>query len=103
MTILVAGGTGRVGSRLLLHLVDAGVECRALVRAGNGVPTGVTRVEGDILDPESLTCAVAGVSAIIYLAALLGPPDSDAIWRANRLGFHPTVPTAYQAIREGAL
>ena len=54
MTILVTGGTGRVGSRLLPHLVDSGVECRALVPAGKRVPTGVTPVEQDILDPESL-------------------------------------------------
>src|SRR5665213_2945239 len=80
MTILVSGGTGRVGSRLLPHLVDSGVECRALLRAGRRVPTGVTPVEGDILDPESLARAVKGVSAIVHLAALLGTPDADAIW-----------------------
>lgn len=34
MTILVTGGTGLVGSRLLRRFVDAGVDCRALVRPG---------------------------------------------------------------------
>ena len=64
MTILVTGGTGRVGSRPLPHLVDEGVECRSLVRAGKGL-----LVDGSL---------------------------------ARRLGFQPTVPRVYQAIREGA-
>ena len=54
MTILVTGGTGLVGSRLLKRLVDAGVECRALVRSGKELPAGVVPVDGDILDPNSL-------------------------------------------------
>ena len=35
MTILVTGGTGLVGSRLLKRMVAAGVDCRAIVRPGN--------------------------------------------------------------------
>ena len=34
MTIVVTGGTGLVGPRLLKRLVEAGVDCRGLVRAG---------------------------------------------------------------------
>jgi site-specific recombinase XerD len=40
MTILVTGGTGLVGSRLLRRFVDAGLDCRALVRPGKEVPAG---------------------------------------------------------------
>ena len=54
MTILVTGGTGLVGSRLLRRFVDAGVDCRALVRPGKEVPVGATPVEGDLLDADSL-------------------------------------------------
>lgn len=86
MTILVTGGTGLVGSRLLKRLVEAGVECRALVRAGKKLPAGVTPVEGDILDPASLAKAVKGVSAIVHLAAVLRTPDTDLIWRVNLEG-----------------
>ncbi|WP_390889744.1 NAD-dependent epimerase/dehydratase family protein, partial [Leclercia adecarboxylata] len=49
MTILVPGGTGLVGTRLLPRLMDAGIDCRVLVRAGKSIPHGVTAVEGDIL------------------------------------------------------
>jgi UDP-glucose 4-epimerase len=34
MTILVTGATGLVGTRLLPRLVDAGVDCRALMHGG---------------------------------------------------------------------
>lgn len=83
MTILVTGGTGLVGSRLLRHFVDAGIDCRALVRPGKDLPTGVTAVEGDILDPQSLVAAVDGVSAVVHLAAVLRTPDEGEIWKTN--------------------
>jgi UDP-glucose 4-epimerase len=86
MTILVTGGTGLVGSRLLKRLVAAGIDCRALVRAGKEVPAGVTAIEGDILDPESLPAAVEGMSAIVHLAAVFRTTDEDAIWRVNLEG-----------------
>ena len=86
--ILVTGGTGLVGSRLLKRLVEAGIDCRALVRPGKELPDGVTAIEGDILDPESLAAAVEGVSAIIHFAAVFRTTDEDQIWRVNRQGTH---------------
>lgn len=83
MTILITGGTGLVGSRLLRRLVDAGIDCRALVRPGKELPTGVTPVPGDLLDPETLPAAVEGVSAVIHLAAVLRTPDPEQIQRVN--------------------
>lgn len=83
MTILVTGGTGLVGTRLLPRLVEAGIDCRALVRTGKTVPPGVTAVEGDILDATSLAGAMEGVEAIVHLAALLRTPDPDQIWKVN--------------------
>jgi len=83
MTILVTGGTGLVGARLLQRLAEAGIACRALVRAGKPVPEGVQRIEGDILDAASLQQAVAGVSAIIHLAAVFRTSDEALIHRVN--------------------
>ncbi len=83
MRILVTGGTGLVGSRLLRRFVDAGIDCRALVRPGKEVPSGASRVEGDLLDVDALQQAVQGVSAIVHLAAVFRTSDEDAIWRAN--------------------
>jgi len=83
MTILVTGGTGLVGARLLPRLRDAGHDCRALVRPGRTVPEGIEPVEGDLLDPTTLAAAVDGVTAVVHLAALFRTPDDDAIWSAN--------------------
>jgi UDP-glucose 4-epimerase len=83
LTILVTGGTGLVGSRLLRRFVDAGVDCRALVRPGKEVPAGASPVEGDLFDADSLKGAVDGVSAIVHLAAVFRTQNEDDIWRAN--------------------
>lgn len=83
MTILVTGVTGLVGARLLPRFVEAGVDCRALVRRGKKGPAGVEAVEGDLLDPASLAQAVEGVSAIVHLAAVFRTPDEDLIWKSN--------------------
>ncbi len=86
MTILVTGGTGLVGSRLLRRFVDAGVVCRALVRPGKEIPAGVARTEGDLLDAASLRAALEGVAAIVHLAAVFRTQNEDDIWRANLEG-----------------
>ncbi len=98
MTILVTGGTGLVGSRLLRRFVDAGIECRALVRSGKEFPVGAMRVEGDLFDATSLKQAVEGVSAVVHLAAVFRTPDEGEIWRANLEGTRALI----AAVREHA-
>jgi UDP-glucose 4-epimerase len=86
MTILVTGGSGLVGARLLPRLVAAGFDCRALLRGDAQPPAGVTAVEGDLLSTETLAAAVEGVSAIVHLAALFRTGDEAAIWKVNHEG-----------------
>jgi nucleoside-diphosphate-sugar epimerase len=86
MKILVTGGTGLVGSRLLKRMVGAGVDCRAIVRPGKMLPTGIAAVEGDLLYPASLKAAVEDVSAIVHLAAVLRTQEEADIWEANVVG-----------------
>lgn len=86
MTTLVTGGTGLVGSRLLRHFVNAGLECRAIVRSGKQIPAGVERAEGDLFDAAALQNAAEGVSAVVHLAAVFRTPDEKEIWRANLEG-----------------
>lgn len=93
ITILVTGGNGLVGSRLLPRLVSAGFECRALVR-GKAAPNGVKGIEGDLFDVDSLTEAVKGVSAIIHLAAVFRSADTDLIWKSNLDGTHNLIAAA---------
>jgi uncharacterized protein YbjT (DUF2867 family) len=67
--VLVTGATGFVGGRLAPELVAAGHDVRALVRDASGYdpPEGVDVVEGDLLDPESLSGVFDGVDAAYYL------------------------------------
>lgn len=86
MTILITGATGLVGARLLPRLVEAGMDCRVLMRPGKAVLNEVTTVEGDLLDLSTLTQAVEGISDIIHLAAVFRSQDSDIIWKTNLEG-----------------
>ncbi len=84
--VLLTGATGLVGSRLLPRLIDAGHECRVLVRRDTNLPAAAVAVRGDLTDPagpDSLSEALKGVEAIVHLAALFRTEDEAAVWRAN--------------------
>lgn len=83
MTVLITGGTGLVGTRLIPRLMAAGHQVRALLRSDGALPDGVEVVTGDILDPASLAAAVTGTSAIVHLAAVLRTPDPAQITQVN--------------------
>ncbi|GAB4016360.1 NAD-dependent epimerase/dehydratase family protein [Spirosoma koreense] len=99
--ILVTGVTGLVGERLLRRLVDAGMDCRALVRTGKRVPAGVSVIEGDLFNSTSLTEAIQDVSAIIHLAAVFRTQDTDLIWKSNLEGTRNLI-NAVKAYAPGA-
>jgi len=78
--ILVTGGTGFVGSRIVhaLRTEDRGVRClvRNPERAGQLSAWGCELVEGDVTDPESLKRAAEGADAVIHLVAIIaGRPE----------------------------
>jgi nucleoside-diphosphate-sugar epimerase len=98
--ILITGVTGLVGARLLPRLQQAGWDCRALVRSGKNVPTGVTVVEGDLFDAAILAQAVKDVSAIIHLAAVFRTQDMDLIWKTNLEGTRNLIAAATTHARD---
>ena len=73
MRVLVTGATGFVGGNLARELWTQGYEVRALVRPGSNTltidDTGVEKVEGDILDRDSIRRAVEGCKAVFHCAA----------------------------------
>jgi uncharacterized protein YbjT (DUF2867 family) len=70
-TILLTGATGYVGGRLLDRLVREGFRVRCLTRRPEILTKRVARdveiVAGDLLEPESLSVAMAGVHIAYYL------------------------------------
>jgi uncharacterized protein YbjT (DUF2867 family) len=78
--ILVTGGTGFVGSRIVHALRTEGRPVRCLVRkperAAQLDAWGCELVRGDVTDPGSLARAVDGVDAIVHLVAIItGKPE----------------------------
>ena len=85
MTILVTGGTGRVGRHVVEQLVGRGADVRALTRdpAKAALPAGVEVVQGDLLDLDALRAAFSGVSTLFLLNAVTGDEFTQAIIALN--------------------
>jgi uncharacterized protein YbjT (DUF2867 family) len=72
MKILVTGGTGYVGGRLVPKLLEAGHDVRVVAREPHrldGVPwrDAVEIVRGDLLVPDDVEAAVVGQEVVYYL------------------------------------
>jgi uncharacterized protein YbjT (DUF2867 family) len=73
MTILVTGGTGTVGSRVVASLVLRGEETRVLTRSAENaaaLPGGVTAAIGSLSEPSTLGAAFEGVARVFLLTPL---------------------------------
>jgi len=67
--VLVVGGTGTLGSKVVDRLLARGKRVRALVRPTSQTKrldaAGVELATGDLLEPESLRRALDGVDAVV--------------------------------------
>jgi uncharacterized protein YbjT (DUF2867 family) len=81
MTILVTGATGTIGRNVVDQLVKRGADVRALARdpAKANLPAGVTVVQGDLLDVDSLRGALSGVSTLFLLNAVVADEFTQAL------------------------
>ncbi len=73
MTILVLGGTGRVGSAAIHELLAAGKKVRAISRSKErlaALPEGVDGIVADLDDPASLTPAFTGAESMLLSLAV---------------------------------
>jgi nucleoside-diphosphate-sugar epimerase len=115
--VFVTGGTGLLGSHLLLALCRAGKNVRSLLREGASTNTvqdifrfwepelaskyweRIQWVEGDILDTESLINAMQGCDEVYHTAALVSfhPTDHEALEKVNVEGTANVVNVALQA------
>lgn len=74
---MITGATGLIGSHVAEVTTRAGYDVRALVRprsAGQDLlrSLGVTLIEGDLTDPESIRRAVMGSTHVVHCAAMVG-------------------------------
>ena len=69
MSILVTGGTGSVGSHVVRELVARGASVKVLTRdpAKAKLPAGVTAVQGDLTQPETVRRVFNDVDAVFLL------------------------------------
>ena len=84
MTVLVTGGTGFIGPKVVHALRARELPVRALVHSDPGESLrhwGVETVPGDVTDPASLPRAVDGCEVVIHLVAMIRgrPAEFDRV------------------------
>jgi uncharacterized protein YbjT (DUF2867 family) len=83
--ILVTGGTGFIGPRVVHSLRAQGREVRALVRrterGAQIAGLGAELVSGDVTDPQSIRAAIDGCTHVVHLVSILRgrPADFDRV------------------------
>lgn len=88
--ILVAGGTGLLGTQVVSRLAARGLEVRTLTRDASRArhleSAHVQIVEGDVRDGSAVERAVAGVRTVVSaIHGFVGPSGPQAIdWLGNR-------------------
>jgi len=66
--LLVTGGTGTIGSRVVPRVREAGRDLRILSRHPRGNEPGIQHVEGDTVSGRGLREALDGVEVVLHLA-----------------------------------
>jgi NADH dehydrogenase len=100
--ILVTGGTGYVGSRLVQKLAELGRPVRLIARdvaARHKAPENVEVSLGEVTAPATLAAAMAGVDMVIHLVAIIRERGSVTFERINYEG---TVHVVDAAVAAGA-
>jgi uncharacterized protein YbjT (DUF2867 family) len=99
--ILVAGGTGTLGKRLVPRLVERGEPVRVLLRRANAaIPEQVDQATGDITDPEALKRAVARTGTVVCAVSGFGGIGGANPRTVDGLGTRALIATAAEAAVE---
>ena len=100
MTILVTGGAGYIGGRLVESLLAKGERVRVLdVRTAGAArlaQAGAELMQGDIRDREAVEVALSGCDSLFHVAALfeMWHPDQKAYYEINVGGTRNVLGTA---------
>ena len=81
MKVLVTGGTGNVGGKVVSELLQRGANVRVLARKQpeEKVQTGVEVVTGDLLDPVAVEQAMRGADKLFLLNAVVADELTQAL------------------------
>jgi len=79
-SVVITGGTGYIGRRLIPLLVERGFHVRAIVRAGSEskIPSGAQVVVGDVRDRASLASLLLPGSIVVHLVGTPKPSPAKA-------------------------
>lgn len=82
--VLVTGGTGFIGRRLIDRLLEMDVEVRSFALPDEPVPERwgdrVRVLRGDITQPGDVAAAISGAGTVFHLAAVVGFGAYDLHW-----------------------
>ena len=100
--ILVSGGTGVMGARLVRGLVESGWKVRALTLPNDPLVSRLAGVDceifyGDVSDPSSLKGAFDGIDTVYHLAAIIIAHDPVLFEKININGTRNMVKGAASA------
>jgi nucleoside-diphosphate-sugar epimerase len=82
-TLAITGGTGFVGTRLIVLALEAGHAVRALTRREQAERAGITWVRGDLRDTAALAALCEGADAVIHVAGVVNAPDRAGFVAGN--------------------
>jgi uncharacterized protein YbjT (DUF2867 family) len=90
MTVLVVGGTGRLGRLVVQSLLADGKQVRVLTRdetcAGRLRALGIEAMLGDVRDVDAVRRAVDGCASVVAAASGFGPMGSSSPKNVDRDG-----------------
>ena len=88
--IVVAGGTGTLGTRLIPLLAGRGLPVRVLTRdparAAHLAELGAEVTLGDVRDPRSVANALEGASTVVSAVTGFAGPDKDSLSSVDEAG-----------------
>ncbi len=94
--ILVTGGSGFIGRRVVSRLEEAGHRVRVLARGLRraDLPDGVETVQGNVVSGQGLSQAMEGVQKVVHLVAIIRESRDQTFRGVIRQGTERTVEAA---------
>lgn len=81
--LLVTGGTGYIGQKVLPLLAKTEKVLVLSRKHHTFSDKNITSVEGDLLDPATLQGTFSGVTKVLHMASITHAYDTETYWRVN--------------------